>query len=210
MCASYGLDPRFTDSRDILAGDEAMLEALRTWAADNDGETLRPTGKIKRNLNPIITAPDGARRLERGWWGYLVNGEPAKFPSINSRSERLSTGRGPLPPRALVPATRWFEMQKPQRAWHEFATGELFAMAAVTRPGRTADGEEHTCYSIVMQDAPDRLTGIHDRSPVLVPHDFADEWLTSGAPAAELIDEAVSLSRGVLEGVSAAEMSGRP
>jgi len=210
MCASYGLDPRFSDKSDILAGEQAMLDALREWARDNADETLRPTGKLKRNLNPVVTWADGARTRESAWWGYLVDGEPAKFPSINTRSERLRTGRGAVPARAIVPATRWFEMQKPQKVWHEFGSGELFAMAAVTRPGRAADGTAYTCYSIVMQDSPEQLAGVHDRSPVLIPAGFVDEWLSSDAPAADLVDEALARSRAELERVSAAAMAGRP
>lgn len=210
MCASYGLDPRFADKSDILAHEQAMLDGLREWAQENEGETLRPTGKNARNLNPIVTAPDGERALEWAWWGYLVGGEPAKFPSINTRSEKLRTARGAAPTRAIVPATRWFEMQKPQRTWHEFSSGELFAMAAVTRPGRTPDGQEFTCYSIVMQDSPDVLADVHDRSPILIPADFVTEWLTSDHAIADLVDEAVALSTAALTSVTASPIASRP
>lgn len=204
MCASYGLDPRFSDKNDILAGEQAMIEALRQWAQENENETLRPTGRLKRNLNPILTWSRGERTRESGWWGHLVNGEPAKYASINTRSERLRDARGGVPSRAIVPATRWFELQKPQKVWHEFASGALFAMAAVTRPGRTSDGAEHTCYSIVMQDSPEHLLGVHSRSPLLIPAGFVDEWLASDAPAAELIDEAVARSADELAKITAA------
>lgn len=156
MCASYGLDPRFTDAELLAEADEAILEGLRSWAAENAGETLRPTGKNLRNLNPLVVASEGARVLEPAWWGYLVDGQPAKFPSINTRSERLQDRPGNARSRALVPATDWFEMQKPSRTWHEFGLepGALFGMAAVTQRGRTPDGESVTCYSIVMRPAP--------------------------------------------------------
>ena len=52
MCASYGLDPRFTDTELLAAADEAVLEGLRGWAEQNARETVRPTGKNLRNLNP--------------------------------------------------------------------------------------------------------------------------------------------------------------
>ncbi len=45
MCASYGLDPRFTDAEVLAAADDAVLEGLRVWAEGNAGETIRPTGK---------------------------------------------------------------------------------------------------------------------------------------------------------------------
>lgn len=156
MCASYGLDPRFTDTELLAAADEAVLEGLRGWAEQNARETVRPTGKNLRNLNPIVVHPEAEPVLEPAWWGFLIGGEPSKFPSINTRSERLQERPGGLKTRALVPATSWYEMKKPERVWHEFVVddGALFGMAAVTQRGRTADGESFTCYSIVMRPAP--------------------------------------------------------
>lgn len=205
MCASYGLDPRFTDAELLAEADEAVLEGLRSWAQQNAGETLRPTGKNLRNLNPLVTASEGATALESAWWGYLVDGAPAKFPSINTRSERLQDRPGGLRSRAIVPATGWYEMQKPDRVWHEFGLGAgvLFGMAAVTQRGRTPDGEWTTCYSIVMRPAPAHLAGIHDRMPVLIPTAFADDWLM-GEPSRELIDAALTAAETLDERVSAA------
>lgn len=192
MCASYGLDPRFTDAELLAEADVDVLDGLRHWAQRNEGETLRPTGKNLRNLNPVVVDAEGETTLEPAWWGFLVNGEPAKFPSINTRSERLQERPGSLKTRALVPATGWFEMKKPERVWHEFGVGAgvLFGMAAITQRGRTADGEWFTCYSIVMRPAPAHLADIHDRMPVLIPTAFAHDWLTAQGDR-ELIDEAL-------------------
>ena len=195
MCASYGLDPRFTDAELLAQADAEILEGLRTWAQHNSGETLRPTGKNLRNLNPVIVSQDGGPALEPAWWGYLVDGQPAKFPSINTRSERLQDRPGGLRTRAIVPATSWFEMRKPERIWHEFALGGLtaFGMAAVTQRGKTPDGEWVTCYSIVMAPAPDHLADVHDRMPVLIPPGLSQDWLTGPADRA-LMDEALMAS----------------
>ncbi|MFT4259197.1 SOS response-associated peptidase family protein [Microbacterium sp.] len=192
MCASYGLDPRFTDAELIDDADADLLDGLRAWAASNAGETLRPTGRNLRNLNPIIADANGESTLVPAWWGYLVNGEPARFPSINTRSERLQDRPGGLRSRALVPATGWYELRKTDRVWHEFGldTGALFGMAAVTQRGRTADGQWFTCYSIVMRPAPDHLAAIHERMPVLIPTAFARDWLRAHGDR-ELIDEAL-------------------
>lgn len=204
MCASYGLDPRFTDAELMAEADDAVLDGLRSWAEQNAGETLRPTGKNLRNLNPLVTARDGAAVLEPAWWGYLVDGQPARFPSINTRSERLQDRPGGMRGRALVPSTGWYEMQKPDRVWHEFGLGRglLFGMAAVTQRGRTPDGEWVTCYSIVMRPAPPHLANIHDRMPLLIPTSFAADWLT-GEPTRELIDEALLAAAGLDERVAA-------
>jgi putative SOS response-associated peptidase YedK len=212
MCASYGLDPRFKDTEAILAGDQQLLDELRSWAAQNDGETLLPTGKNLRNLNPIVQERDGHRTLEPAWWGYFVNGEPAKFPSINTRSERLAERTGSLPTRAIVPATSWFEMQKPSRQWFRFDadTLDLIAMAAVTQNGRTADGSNYTCYSIVMRPATNALAKVHDRTPLLIPASFVSDWLTSDSPARELVDDALAASEDALASVTATRAVARP
>ncbi|WP_102194207.1 SOS response-associated peptidase family protein [Microbacterium aurantiacum] len=192
MCASYGLDPRFTDAELISAVDEEILDGLRAWARENAGETLRPTGKNLRNLNPVIIDADGETAVEPAWWGFLIDGAPSRFPSINTRSERLQERPGSLRSRAIVPATGWYEMKKPERVWHEFGLdgGGLFGMAAVTQRGRTADGEWFTCYSIVMRPAPAHLAGVHDRMPVLIPTPFARDWLRAQGDR-ELIDAAL-------------------
>lgn len=192
MCASYGLDPRFTDAELLAEADEALIEGLRGWAESNAGQTLRPTGKNLRNLSPVVADVNGEPTVESAWWGFLVNGEPARFPSINTRSERLQDRTGALRSRALVPATGWYELKKPERVWHEFGldSGALFGMAAVTQRGRTADGQWFTCYSIVMRPAPAHLADIHDRMPVLIPTGFARDWLSAQGDR-ELIDEAL-------------------
>lgn len=204
MCASYGLDPRFTDAELLAAADDAVLEGLRVWAQKNDGETIRPTGKNRRNLNPLIVQPDAAPLLEPAWWGFLVNGEPSKFPSINTRSERLQERPGGAKTRAIVPATSWYEMQKPSRQWNEFVVddGTLVGMAAVTQRGRTADGTCYTCYSIVMRPAPDHLIELHDRMPLLIPPSLSHEWLTALATR-DIIDQAILASNEIAARVDA-------
>lgn len=212
MCASYGLDPRIGDYRSLAAANDLeMIENLRAWAEKNAGETLRPTGKNLRNLNPIVTGSESGRVLELAWWGFLIGGAPSKFPSINTRSERLQEKPGNAKGRALVPATSWFEMQKPSRDWYDFDTGGVFAMAGVTQTGRIGDEPPVTCYSIVMQPARADLVGIHDRMPLLVPEAFYDEWLDPTAtPTRELIDAVLDASREFSEQVRAAQIAGNP
>lgn len=201
MCASYVLDPLFEIDEWIDSVIFDVRDALRAWAADNAGATILPTGIRARNLNPIVLS-EGAVTL--AWWGYLENGAPAKYPSINSRAERLARSHAPLPERAIVPASFWREFQKPTKALHHLGDdGRLLGLAAVTRPGRTSDGSEFTCYSLVMQPAAPQIARIHDRMPLLVTPGFADEWLHSTAPASTLLDTAIAAARPLAERISA-------
>lgn len=208
MCASYGLDPRYDDKDYQAVIDAAILDGLRSWAEGNAGEMLLPTGIRMRNLNPILTSLDS---LDLAWWGYLVGGATARFPSINTRSEKLAASRGALPARAIVPASYWREMQKPSRVWHHLALpgDELLGMAAVVRPGVTADGAAFTCYSLVMQPAAEHIADVHDRMPLLIPAGFAEEWLTSDAPAGEMIDAATSAAQPLAERIIATPQDGK-
>ena len=212
MCASYGLDPRFKDTQQILGGDQELVEQLRAWADANAGETMLPTGKNLRNLNPIVQERDGRLVMQLGWWGYLIGGEPAKFPSINTRSERILERGEAVPARAIVPATTWFDMQKPSRQWFQFEREhlDLLAMAALVRPGRTPDGASFTCYSLVMRPSTDALAPIHDRAPLLIPGGFVDEWLTSTEAPRDLVEEALAQSETVLETIEASAITKRP
>ncbi|HRP99118.1 MAG TPA: SOS response-associated peptidase family protein [Terrimesophilobacter sp.] len=190
MCASYGLDPRFSDKEWIDVVDAATLDRLRAWAESNAGAMIRPTGIRAKNLNPLIQREG----FTEAWWGHLVDGKAASYPSINSRIERLSTWTKPIST-AIAPASYWREMQKPQKVWHHLEhSGDLLGLAAVTQPGIHADGTEYICYSLVMRPAASQIEAMHDRMPLLIGPGFADEWLTSTASAGELLDAARAAS----------------
>lgn len=52
----------------------------------------------------------------------------------------------------------------------------------MTRPGRTADGAEYTCYSLMMELAAGHWEHVHDRMPLLINPGFAEDWLTTPSP----------------------------
>lgn len=212
MCASYGLDSHFTDPDLFSAADAATIAELRVWAAENEGKTLRPTGINARNLNPLLV-PKGAdaARLTPAWWGYLVDGKPAGFPSINTRIERLIDRPGNAKRRAIVPATKWFELQKPAQVWHRYDLGDgaIFGLAAVAQLGRTSDGTDYICYSIVMRDAPPETAAIHDRMPLLITPEASDVWLHA-EPSREVLEHTLEASAALASRVRALPLPHRP
>ncbi len=212
MCASYGLDSRFADADLLSSADGETLAELRAWAAENDGKTLRPTGITARNLNPLLV-PNGADavRFTPAWWGYLVDGKPARFPSINTRVERLIDRPGHAKRRAIVPATSWFEMQKPQRVWHRYDLGDgaLFGLAAVAQLGRTLEGTDYICYSIVMRDATELTTEVHDRMPLLLSPEVSADWL-HGETSRELLEHTLASSDDLAARVRVTPLEKRP
>ncbi|MBS1908093.1 MAG: hypothetical protein JST33_16360 [Actinobacteria bacterium] len=54
MCASYGLAAPYDDTAYRAFADAQLLEQLRTWAQGNAGTVLQPTGRLTKNLNPVI------------------------------------------------------------------------------------------------------------------------------------------------------------
>ncbi len=61
MCASYGLDPRFTDAELLAAADDAVLEGLRVWARENAGETVAPRARTCATSIPWSCSPTPRR-----------------------------------------------------------------------------------------------------------------------------------------------------
>lgn len=102
-------------------------------------------------------------------------------------------------------------MQKCSRQWFQFsqAAHALFAMAAIAQPGRTADGANYICYSIVMRPSPGRLAPVHDRSPLRFPADFVDDWLTGSGTPTEIIDASIAQSDTTLAAIGAAPVAKR-
>jgi len=210
MCASYGLQIPPGEFETLFQFNERTPPAdVREWLETNGGETVRPTGRIAKNLAPIVRAPEADPVAELGWWGYLIGGVPSKFPSIDTRSERLQNRPGGLKNRALAPATKWFEYQKPSKQKWSFTVGdgELFAIAAVTQTGQPVDGAPVTCYSLVMQPAREDLWSIHDRMPLLLPQAYFEEWLDPAAePSRELIEAALDAGGQMTAQVTAREV----
>jgi putative SOS response-associated peptidase YedK len=61
-----------------------------------------------------------------------------------------------------------------------------------------------------MRPADGALAEIHDRVPLLIPANFASEWMTSDASAAALIDDALAQSASALAAVGARPIVSRP
>lgn len=194
MCARYGLDERARiDGRFPLEPlrEEGNAARLARWLREQ-GATARITGARARNLNPIITAPEGERRLEFGWWWLHIDDRPAPFSAFNSRGERLNTTwRAAFQRRGLLPAN-WY-IEKGVR----FALPDrtLFTLAAITHRFIAADGQELISYSLVTREALGPARATHPRMPLIVPQSMRDRWLDPNRPGDDnLAEEALAAS----------------
>lgn len=185
MCGRYYID-------DSLKGFEALVEELNRG---KPGGAPIKTGEIRpTDVAPVI-ANSRARRqrpfLMR--WGFGGAGRNAR-PVINARSE--SAHEKPmfrdamLGRRCLVPASYYFEWQTQGKSREKLAMkpdGPVMYMAGLYR---LEPGEPLAAFTILTQEADERITHIHDRMPVLLPAQWAGEWLSQTADAAVLLDRA--------------------
>lgn len=190
MCASYGLEAGDRDGfpHDLPPLDERdNAVRLAQWVREYNGRA-NITGRNMRNLNPVITAPDGARRLEFGWWWLHIGGVPARFSAFNARDDRLMTSwRGAFQSRGLLPATWYVE----RGSRFGLPGGRLFAMAAITTRVPQDDGGELVTYSLVTRDAVAQARTVHDRMPLILPRELHDTWLDPERPGDDALVAAV-------------------
>lgn len=81
--------------------------------------------------------------------------------------------------RCLIPANGFYEWQKPDKTpyYIMLKDQELFCFAGIWENWKSPEGEElHSC-SIITTVPNDVMQSIHNRMPVIVPHDVQQYWL---------------------------------
>ena len=184
MCGRYFID-------DSLECFEPLIEALNRGKPGGTPAVQIKTGEIRpTDVAPAI-ANSRARRqrpfLMR--WGF---GGRDSHVVINARSEtalvRPMFRDAMLERRYLVPALYYFEWQAQgkRRIKHAMkADGPVMYMAGLYR---LEAGEPLAAFTILTQKADERIAHVHDRMPVLLPAQWAEEWLSQTADPAALLD----------------------
>ncbi|MDR1065336.1 MAG: SOS response-associated peptidase [Oscillospiraceae bacterium] len=173
--------------RYFIEADDFELCAMLAEAEQNryERQSLFTSGEIfPTDVAPVRTAA-GARYMT---WGFpSLYG---KQPHINARSETAATAptfrEATAARRCIVPASGYFEWKK--------LDGKRKEKYAFTLPGHAVmymagiyseDGR----FAILTRDAPPEISEIHDRMPVIIPRELADDWLSGGI---EILSEAVT------------------
>lgn len=140
----------------------------------------------------IVRAERESRALEEARWG-LVNvwAKDNKRASmqINARSEtvheRPAFRAAYKARRCLVPASGFYEWSGPkgkrQPHWIHPRDGELWLFAGLYERWDGTDGQGETTFTILTTEANEAIAPIHDRMPVILDADGADEWVTTPA-----------------------------
>ncbi|WP_025132624.1 SOS response-associated peptidase family protein [Leucobacter sp. PH1c] len=204
MCASYGLgggphDLQLTFDLPPMHEPESRAR-IAAWAREQRF-TARITGRIARNLNPLIHEGFGDRRVDLGWWWLHVDGAPARFSAFNARSDALATKwRGPLQRRAILPAHWYIERGR------TFALPEdqLFGIAAIVTPVPQPAAPPLLSYALVTRAAIGPAAETHPRMPLILARETHDAWLDPGRRAdAAFVADVVAASDAIAASAAA-------
>jgi putative SOS response-associated peptidase YedK len=150
---------------------------------------LAPTERIRF----IFSNASERRQLGSARWGFVPHWSKTgstETPLFNARSEtvlqkpafRDAFIRG----RCLIPASGWYEWRRDdsgKQPYHlRLETGEPFAFAGLFDVWRSEEGERLVSCTILTTAAPEELSWLHDRMPVIMDYDHYDRWLDRSTP----------------------------
>lgn len=187
MCGRFLLD----DDPNNLA---AVFDASAQELPFSSEKTATPGMMI-----PVIrTSPDGKREILPMRWGLIPSW--AKDPKIgykmfNARSETIQSKPSFAAPfrrsRCLIPASGFYEWdhsgKTPVPYIFTLTDTHVFSFAGLYDQWK--DPEGHTLLSCtVITTAPNSLIApIHDRMPVILPHEYHTQWLSGNTPETDLL-----------------------
>jgi putative SOS response-associated peptidase YedK len=144
-----------------------------------------------------VLEDEGGRRLEMLRWGLVPSW--ADDPEIGARMINARSETAPEKPsfrrafrgrRCLIPADGFYEWKREnggkQPYYFHMQGGRPFAFAGLWEGWeKGGEGTLRTCVILTTRANP-VLSGIHDRMPVILPHDAYDAWLDPDAGREEL------------------------
>ena len=135
-------------------------------------------------------------RVRQMTWGFPLvlkgkSGQPLKpKPVNNARTDKLDSFMWRYSfqeRRCLIPVTGFCEAEGEKgaktRTWFSLPEEELFAVAGIWRD----TAEWGLAYSMVMTEACEHVTGVHDRMPAILPKSDWADWLDGQPDAAGLL-----------------------
>ncbi|MCH7522194.1 MAG: SOS response-associated peptidase [Chloroflexi bacterium] len=143
-----------------------------------------------QDVATIRAEPEGPRVLEPRRWGLIppwAKDPKIGYRQINARAETLE--KRPAfrdafkKRRCAVPADGFFEWAGPkeqrQPIWFHRPDGGLLLFAGLYESWQREPGEWEPTFTIITTDANATLEPVHNRMPVILPEEVADEWLYS-------------------------------
>ncbi|WP_462382074.1 SOS response-associated peptidase [Pseudomonas sp. Marseille-QA0892] len=145
----------------------------------------------------VIRPMDDKARFDRISWGYAPHWASKRAPVINARIETAATRpyfRGIWKTgRCLVPADSWYEWKRDpdstakQPYLIRLRSDEPMFFAGIGQ----FTGAENDGFVIVTANSDEGMVDIHDRRPIVLDRDAAQEWLDPALPSPLAEDLAV-------------------
>lgn len=161
------------------AGEVAKLFGVEAPDGLNAGSEIYP------GYPGLVLAGGGVRQMV---WGFPLvlkgkQGQPLKpKPVNNTRTDKLSSPfwkSSFVSRRCLIPISTFAEAEGPKgsktRTWFSHPDADIFCAAGIWRDS----AEWGASYSMIMTDANEIVSSLHDRMPVLLRPDLYDKWLDS-------------------------------
>lgn len=208
MCRMCGRFVVAGERRDLLGLFEVEVEAddlpPKSW-------NIRPTDQINVVIDSTKPEAQKARRLESARWSFTPSFSKTlamKGPTFNARSESVAEKSmfktSSRSKRALIPASGYYEWKtdgKKKTPFYIHPTEGMLAFAGLYSWWRdhSKDDDDPDRWTltatILTMDAPGHLRDIHDRTPVVLPHEWWNDWLDPEiAGDQSFVDHAVSAS----------------
>jgi putative SOS response-associated peptidase YedK len=169
MCGRYYIASDDVELADIVA-------AVR--GSDDDLFSLKISGEVfPMDIVPAIIASGQYRAMR---WGFTGFGGASGKPIINARSETALEKpifrSAMLERRCLIPASSYFEWRKDgnRKTKFEFRLPKSSLLLA----GCWREEKDGAVFVILTRDAVNGCEEIHERMPVIIPRERADDWFS--------------------------------
>ena len=160
---------------------------------------VEPSYNIAPSQNILVIIEQGTRQFMSCRWGFIPSW--AKDPSIghkmiNARAETVASKpafRSAFRKhRCLIVANGFYEWQKTERKkvpyYIRLKSGEPFGFAGIYSTWVSDTAESIDSCAIITTDANDLIRDVHERMPVIIPHDKVDHWLNDVTNQATLLE----------------------
>lgn len=177
------------------SGIREFVDALSGWPQRGQMRVVEeapPRYNVPPSAMVQLLSVEGYELLaQRVRWGWRPHWATDRPPPINARAEKVAHGpffRGIWPHRALCPVDGWYEWvdeggPRKQPYFIRRRDRRPCLCAAIGQyPHAGHEPSEHDGFVIITADSQGGMVDIHDRRPVVLSPELAQEWIDPATP----------------------------